>query len=106
MAAPTPKLKTDYYPSYNMTYEPLSIKPYPESALTQFASERHQTLLTEIEKLKQSDPNMIDTLLLDYLNPFLKNCHDYFQTIKPGDLQTTSSDLQKNVLMLELFQKQ
>jgi tRNA(Arg) A34 adenosine deaminase TadA len=97
-------LKSAYYPSYDITYSQLSVQPFMESELTQYASQQYEILLAEVDKLKQADPNLYDTLLLDYLNPFLKDCFEFFQSLSPHDLKTQGLDFDKNSTLLSSFQ--
>jgi tRNA(Arg) A34 adenosine deaminase TadA len=98
-------LKNTFYSTYDMYYEQMTITPYPKSALTQFAADQYKILLNEIEKLKQANPKLYDTLLLDYLNPLLKACHEYFINLSEKDLVTADAEREKNTSMLKAFQQ-
>jgi len=98
------ELKEKYYKTYVMSYEQLAITEFPESALTQFASQQYKKLLAEIAKIKQAEPGVYDTLLLDYLNWFLKECHEYFMKLTAKDLVTGEQEKLKNLATLTMFQ--
>lgn len=99
-------LKSKYYAKYDMAYEKLNLENSPNNKLLQFSQSILLELMNAAEELKKNNPNLLDTLILDYILPILEKCHTFFLNINHALLKTKGIEKEKNVKTLETMKKQ
>lgn len=95
-----PYLKDNYYKTYDITYEPLSLNHNIHSEIINFGVIQLQYLL----KYAADNPNINGTLILDNLNAFLEECSGFFIKLTESSLITTGTEKQRNFLTLKGLQ--